>query len=531
MSSHDLDLAAFTLDEQLDFLLEGTYFADEGGLAEDEGSGAVSGAGNNGGTESAAPQANDQPQRDSNLRSQMRTELKAKLELSAKLKAKGAPDWPLRIYIGADPTRTSLHIGHMVPVTYLRKFQQLGHQVVFLIGDYTATIGDPTGQSKERDQLTHARVLELSQFYTSQAHRLLHADTRDAVYPGGVISELGAEVRYNGEWLAELKFAELAELMALFPVKQVLARDDFRKRLDAGEGLRAHELLYSFMQGYDAYALNCDVQVGGYDQHFNLLAGRIIQQHFAAKFGRDGAHPLFAAYPETGRRVKGPHVMLTYPLLMGTDGRKMSKSWGNTIDVLDAPEDIYGKTMRISDEMIAHYIDIAVPARQSEKDAWKARVATEPMEVKKWVAHSITALYCGADAADAAAEHFKRTVQEKQVAAEDVPELEAIGFINSIYIGRALNDEKKDPDVEAKVAAAEDQEAFRLNYGKQKGLVPLANFIAKAGLAPSVKEVRRLIEQGGVKLDGETVTDIFALYEHKPGTILQVGKRKVVKLV
>ncbi len=490
MATHELDLAAFTLDEQLAWLLEGTYFADEGGLVEDGGADASSAEVMDGGRGA-------RPTGEHTLRAQMRAELKAKLELSAKLKAKGSPDWPLRIYIGADPTRESLHIGHMVPVVFLRKFQQLGHQVIFLIGDYTATIGDPSGVNKEREQLTHARVLETAKFYTSQAYRLLHEDTRAAAYASGTVTELGAIVRFNGSWLAELRFAQIAELAAQFPLGQVVARQDFRNRLESGAGVRLHECLYMLMQGYDAYALNCDVQVGGYDQHFNLLAGRILQKYFGEKLGRE-PHPLYAQGDPAGLRVRGPHVMLTCPLLMGTDGRKMSKSWGNTIDVLDTPEDMYGKTMRISDEMIAHYIDIAVPARQAEKDAWKARIAAEPMEVKKWVAHSLTALYCGAAAADAAAEHFRRTVQERQVAAEDVEEIQ----------------------VKPKFIHSDEP-------------VKLAELLVQHGLVTSNKEANRLIEQGGVKLDGVPVKPTikgYAVYEHKPGAILQVGKRKVVKL-
>jgi tyrosyl-tRNA synthetase len=432
-----------SIDGQLDWLFEGTYFADEGGLAE---------AGADGG-----------------MRAQMRGELKRKLEKSA------ASGDPLRIYIGVDPTRESLHIGHMVPVVQLRKFQALGHTVVFLIGDYTATIGDPSGQSSEREALTHERVLELSEFYQDQAFRLLSRDN--------------TEVRYNGEWLAGLRFAEIAELAAQFPLGQVIARQDFRDRLDSGAGVRLHECLYMLMQGYDAYALNCDVQVGGYDQHFNLLAGRILQKHFAEKLKGGDGHPLYAGQP-----VKGPHVMMTYPLLMGTDGRKMSKSWGNTIDVLDEPHDIYGKVMRISDEMIPHYIDIAVEARQALKEQWKQQAADDPMGVKKWVAHSITALFCGTESAEAAAEHFQRTVQDKQVGEEDAPE------------------------------ALVPQEF-------QYGNVRLADLIVTLELAPSKKEAQRLMEQGGVRLDGEPVPDKFAQYDYKPGVILQVGKRKIVKLV
>lgn len=440
-----------SVDEQLAFLMEGTYFADEGDSSVAEGKG---------------------------LRAQMAAELKAKLTRAAELRAKGDPGWPLRIYLGVDPTRESLHIGHMVPVVNLRRFQALGHRVIFLIGDYTAMVGDPSGQSSEREQLSHERVIELSRFYTAQAFRLL--------------DESKTEIRYNGEWLAGLGFKELAELAARFTVNRIIAREDFRSRMEAGQSVSLHETFYALMQGYDAFALNCDVQVGGYDQHMNLLAGRDLQAYFQKKLaGQD--HPLYAQHPESGRHVKGPHVMLTYPLLMGTDGLKMSKSWGNTIDVLDTPEDIFGKVMRISDEMIPHYIDIAVEAPPAEKTAWKARAATEPMAVKKWIALSITALYCGTEAGERAAEHFRRTVQEKEFREEDIANLEL-------------------------------PEEFRAGESR------LADLIVAMQLLPSKSEAKRLIEQGGVKLRGETVSDLFALYVHSPGTILQLGKRRVYRL-
>ncbi|HES58570.1 MAG TPA: tyrosine--tRNA ligase, partial [Firmicutes bacterium] len=460
----EFDPKALSIDGQLDWLFEGTYFADEGsadverqiadmsrefarlhnrmvsgeatseeqterhllGEAIDQLKKQLEDQGKSLG--SAAVSAT------SGLRAQMREELKRKLEKSA------ASGVPLRIYIGVDPTRTSLHIGHMVPVVQLRKFQALGHTVIFLIGDYTATVGDPSGQSSEREALSHERVLELAEFYQDQAFRLLDREQ--------------TEIRYNGEWLSRLSFNETAELAAQFPLGQVIARQDFRNRLESGAGVRLHECLYMLMQGYDAYALNCDVQVGGYDQHFNLLAGRILQKHFAEKLKGKGDHPLYPGQP-----VKGPHVMMTYPLLMGTDGRKMSKSWGNTIDVLDEPHDIYGKVMRIADEMIPHYIDIAVEARQALKEQWKQKAADDPMGVKKWVAHSITALFCGDEAAQAAAEHFQRTVQDKQVGEEDAPE------------------------------AIVPQEFQYAN-------VRLADLIVALALAPSKKEAQRLMEQG-----------------------------------
>jgi len=453
-----------SLEEQLDFLMEGSYFADEG-----------------------------QGQPAGGLRSQMRAELKAKLELSAKLREKGSPDWRLRAYIGVDPTRESLHIGHMIPVVKLRRFQQLGHTAIFLIGDYTAMIGDPTGQSKEREQLTHERVLELSRFYTDQAFRLLDPQQ--------------TEVRYNGEWLEQLGFAALTELAARFSLSSIIARQDFRARLEADQHVGSHEILYSLMQGYDAYALNCDVQVGGYDQHLNLLSGRTLQAYFQKKFAKAGPngtpadHPFYAQHPAGGRRVKGPHVMLTFNLLMGTDGRKMSKSWGNTVDVLDAPEDMFGKIMRISDDMLEHYIEIAIEAPAAVKQEQTARIPQHPMEVKKWIAHSITAMYHGAEVADAAQEHFRRTVQEKEFTEEDVEVV----------------------DVKPLLA-----ERLRKTGTDDLQIAVLMELI---GLCPSKTEARRLIEQGGVRLNGELVKDKFEKYTHQGVSMLQVGKRRFVKLI
>jgi len=491
----DSDPQQLSIDGQLDWLFETTYFADEGGLLEAQDS-ADSGEGG--------------------LRAQMRAELKAKLEKSAEMGV------PLRVYLGVDPTRESLHIGHMIPVLNLKKFQALGHQVIFLIGDYTATVGDPSGQSKEREQLAHDKVLSLAKFYTDQAFRLLDREK--------------TEIRYNGEWLADLRFRDLVELGARFSLNRIIARQDFRNRSEAGQEVGLHETFYALMQGYDAFALNCDVQVGAYDQHMNLLAGRTLQKYFAQKYkGQD--HPLYAGHPATGRRVKGPHVMFTGPLLMGTDGRKMSKSWGNTIDVLSPAEDMYGKVMRISDEMIAHYIDIAVAAPRAEKEEWKSKAESDPMGAKKWVAEQVTALYHGAAKAAEAAAHFKRTVQEKAFSDEDIEEVDLLTRLSGDFeLDEMLTDAE-----EAFSQVDEGLDMLREETSRHEGKILVArdkdkpvlliDVIVGLGLAPSKKEARRLMEQGGVKLDDVPVTDPFAVYEHRPGAILRVGKRKVVKLL
>ena len=337
-----------SVEAQVDLLMRGTRFADEA----DDGGG--------------------------ELRGRMRTELRDKLRLGR----------PLRVYLGVDPTSTDLHVGHFVPLQKLRRFQDLGHQVVFLIGDYTATIGDPSEQMSERKRLTHEHVLELAGGYTEQANRILDPDK--------------TEVRHNGDWLGKLSFADIIELASIFPMKQIVARRDFQQRMEQGESLRFHESLYALMQGYDAYMLKCDVQVGGYDQHFNMLAGRAIQEHFGDP----------------------PHVMLTNPLLIGTDGRKMSKSYGNVINVHDAPFDMYGKTMRMADEHIPAYLELtsSLAADAIDVEVQRLQDGVNPMEVKKRLAFNLVRQYHGEAAADEAATTFQRVVQRQQAPAE-VPEV------------------------------------------------------------------------------------------------------------
>lgn len=544
----EIDTAQMTIGQQLDYLFEGTYFADEGSShLEQQLEGLVASFSplhNKVNFGNASEEEKEQytslskemevvrrklgEQKKSlslsttsgtSLRAQMRSELQKKLEKSA------ASGVPLRIYLGVDPTRTSLHIGHMVAAVNLRRFQRLGHTVIFLIGDYTATIGDPSGQTSERETFTHERVLELAKFYTGQAFRLL--------------DESKTEVRYNGEWLADLRFGEIAELAAQFPLGQVIARQDFRDRMESGAGVRLHESLYMLMQGYDAFALNCDVQVGGYDQHMNLLAGRTLQKYFAKKLkGTD--HPLFAEHCATGKAIRGPHVMLTYPLLMGTDGRKMSKSWGNTIDVMAEPHDMYGKVMRISDEMIANYIDVAVEATPAVKAEQKAQAVDDPMGVKKWIAHSITALYHGDEVAGQAAEYFKRTVQEKSFAEEDIPELK----IPDPY--KLFHDVSKGQIDSKEVYVPEDYRAEVTEV--RPGVTPqpievvlIKDLLVELGIVSSKKEAFRLMKQGAVRITSvwptaETLiltnpqNDYYSHAEYHGG-ILQVGKRKVFKLV
>ena len=414
----------YSVDEQVEILMRGTRFADE---ADDWG---------------------DMETGEKGLRAQMQDELRALLKL----------DRPLRIYLGVDPTSTDLHVGHFVPLQKLRKFQDLGHQVIFLIGDYTATIGDPSGQTQERKRFKHAEVLELAKTYTEQASRVLDREK--------------TEVRYNGEWLAKLTFADILELASIFPLKQIIARRDFQQRMERGESVRFHESLYALMQGYDAHALKCDVQVGAYDQHFNMLAGRSIQEHFGAK----------------------PHVMITNPLIIGTDGRKMSKSYGNTININDEPFDMYGKAMRVSDEHVPEYLELTSSLTGAEIDelSQQIKAATNPMDVKKRLARNLVEQYHGAAAAEAAAAQFHQVVQQK-AAPDEVPEKTVPGDL----AGGSWVD-----------------------------------LCAGLGLAKSKGEMRRLMKQGGFYVEQESVTDTeVAAQIPAGGVLIRLGKRRYYRLM
>ncbi len=395
------------------------------------------------------------PEGESNLRKIAAQELERRIDKAAK------ENRPLRVYLGVDPTRESLHIGHMVPAQKLRQFQQFGHRAIFLVGDYTARIGDPSGRSKERPFIPGEEIDRMAKLYGDQAFKLLDREK--------------TEIRYNSEWLAGLNFESLIKIAAIFPVKQLIARRDFQNRMEAGEEFRFHEMLYALMQGYDAYMLKCDVQIGAYDQHFNLLAGRAIQEHFG----------------------DAPHIMLTMPLLAGTDGRKMSKSAGNTIDLMDKPEDMYGKCMRISDDLLPQYIELASDFAPEEKDALRARLDSgeNPMNVKKEVAFNVTFQYHGEAEAWYADNYFKLYVQ-KAMRTDDI--------VTDLIV---------------------DEEYLNGSY-------TLFEFIIKLQLfSGSRRELRRLFDQGGVRVNDIQVTNPFDdIADYIPG-LWQIGKRNLWKLV
>lgn len=351
---------------------------------------------------------------DALLRRQMERELRALLE----------EDRPLRVYFGVDPTATSLTLGHTVPLRKLRQFQEFGHQAIFLIGDYTALIGDPSDKNKLRPMLSSEDIAANEATYFEQAARILDRGK--------------TELRHNSEWLGKLQFPDVIALMSKFTVAEMLRRDNFRKRFDDGDAIYLHEFLYALMQGYDAFALNCDVQVGGTEQLFNLMAGRKIQQ-------------------DAGQR---PHVPVTLPILVGLDGKeRMSKSKGNHIGVNDSPTEQYGKAMSLPDAILMDFFVLATNVPRSDLPGIEREIEQHPMEAKKRLARTIATEFHGEEAARLAQEQFERTVQRKE-APEEIP-------VHRVEAGQALLD-----------------------------------VLVATGTAPSRREARRLFEQRAVLVDG-----------------------------
>ena len=388
----------------------------------------------------------------------------AKIVPEADLKKKLERGVPLNIKLGVDPTSPDLHLGHAVPLRKMRQFQDLGHRVTLIIGNGTATIGDPSGKNSTRPQLTQEEVEANAQTYVSQAMKILDPEKTTIVH--------------NGDWMFPMGLKELLSIASKFTVARILERDDFTKRYQSQTPIALHEFLYPIMQAYDSVKIEADVEMGGNDQLFNLLAGRELME----KMGME------------------PQLALTMPLLEGTDGtRKMSKSYGNYIGLTDAPADMFGKTMSIPDEMIGKYYRLAsslTPAEVDEIDAALAAGSANPYELKRALGRDLVTTYHSAEAAVAAEAEFDRVHKNRDLPT-DMPEVSA---------EIAVNDE---------------------------GLVYLPAGLQAAGLVPSAGQARRDIDGGGVKLDGEAVApktynvDPASL---KPGTVLQVGKRHFARL-
>ena len=306
-------------------------------------------------------------------------------EMIRKLERSRKENRPLRVKLGIDPTRPDLHLGHMVPIRKLRHFQELGHHVVLIIGDYTALVGDPSGQDKTRPQLTHDQVMENAGTYLDQV--------------GKTIALGKAEIVRNGDWFAKMTFDDVLKLASRMTVARLLERDDFSRRYKEGVPISVHEFLYPLMQGYDSVVVRSDVEIGGTDQTFNLMVGRDFQRD-------DGQEP---------------QVAITLPILVGLDGaRKMSKSYDNYIGISEAPEQMYGKCMSLPDALIRSYFELATSVSMQEISAILSK--DEPMRAKLRLASEIVALYHGREGATRAAEHFDRTVRKKEMP-EEIPEV------------------------------------------------------------------------------------------------------------
>jgi tyrosyl-tRNA synthetase len=370
---------------------------------------------------------------------------------SAELSAKLAEGRPLRIKLGMDPTAPDLHLGHSITLKKLRDFQRRGHTVIFLVGDFTAMIGDPTGRSETRKPLSPEQIKANAATYQSQVAK--------------VLDPAKTEVRFNSEWMSQIDTRKLIEIAARLSVARMLERDDFEKRLANQEPLFLHEILYPLIQGYDSVALNADVEMGGTDQKFNMLVGRDLQRAYG----------------------QPPQVVMTMPLLEGLDGvRKMSKSYGNYVGLTEAPEEMFGKLMSVSDRLMARYYELLTDVDRATLSGIKAG-HLHPMEAKKRLAATIVEEYHGAEAAHHAQAYFESKFQRHEVPA-DVPVF--------------------------KLA----QELWVCELMKQ------------LRFAASTSEARRLLSQGAVRVDGQTVTDAnfrFVPGEHK---ILEVGKRRVARL-
>jgi tyrosyl-tRNA synthetase len=364
----------------------------------------------------------------------------------------------LRVKLGMDPSAPDLHLGHTVVLQKLKRIQELGHTPIFLVGDFTATIGDPSGRKKTRPALTPEEVSANASTYVEQVGKILDVER--------------CEVRFNSEWMRPMSSAQMVELCSHHTVARLLERDDFAKRYKAGDAISVHEFLYPFVQAYDSVALESDIELGGTDQTFNLLMAREIQ--------RDYGQP--------------PQAVITHPLLVGTDGReKMSKSLGNTIGISEAPEEIYGKTMSISDALMLEYFDRLSAGGWEDLATQRQALGSgqgDPLAFKKELARRIVERFHGADAAGAAAEHFQRVIGRKETP-DDL-----------------------------------DEVTVPLQGGNPLGLLDL---LVQLGFAGSTSEGRRLIKQNAVSVSGEAVSDP-ALRLGEGSYLVKVGKRRFAQV-
>ena len=377
--------------------------------------------------------------------------------LKADLARKVSRGQPLRVKAGFDPTAPDLHLGHTVLLNKMRQFQQLGHEVIFLIGDFTGLIGDPSGRNQTRPPLTPEEVQANARTYERQVFKILDPER--------------TRVDFNSRWLSPMQAADFVRLAAHYTVARMLERDDFAKRYKSGQPIAIHEFLYPLAQGYDSVALKADVELGGTDQKFNLLVGRQLQ----TAYGQE------------------PQVVLTMPLLEGTDGvNKMSKSLGNYIGIAEPPGDMFGKVMKISDELMWRYFELLSFRPLTEVAALKraAQEGRNPRDIKLELAKEITARFHGADEAERAGRDFLARVSDRAVPADLPPQV-------------------------LKVDAA--------------GL-RLPSLLKAAGLAASTSEANRKIEEGAVRIDGQRVSDRALVLNAGADHVLQVGSRRFARV-
>lgn len=407
-----MDVRQMTIDQQVAYLMQGTEYGDDA------------------------------------LKQAMADELRQRL-LEAQKEGR-----PLRIYCGFDPRTSDLHLGHTVPMRKLRQFQELGHQVIFLVGTYTSLIGDPSDKDKLRPQLTAQQVEENARTYAEQAYK--------------VLDKAKTEVRFNAEWLSELSFAEVIGLASNFTIQQFLTRENFRLRWDKGDPIYLHETFYAIMQGYDAYALKADVQVGGTDQLFNIVtAARKLMTYLDAR----------------------PNVAIILGILPGTDGEvKMSKSLGNHIPLLAEPADMYGKVMSVPDKAMGLFFRLVTrwtPDEIAELENGMATGSLNPRDIKMKLAKEIVSIYHSPESAEHAEAEFVRVFQQRDLP-EEIPDY-------TLLAGQTVLD-----------------------------------VLVSGGLVPSRGEGKRMLQQRAVRLDGETLQDGEAAFPHSG--VLQVGKRRFLRV-
>lgn len=380
------------------------------------------------------------------------------LLLEEELVQKLALDRPLRVKAGFDPTAPDLHLGHTVLLNKMRHFQDLGHHALFLIGDFTGMIGDPSGKNTTRPPLTREQVVENAQSYTSQVFRILKPEQ--------------TEVVFNSTWMDKLNAADVIKLAATHTVARMLERDDFGKRYQSNKPIAIHEFLYPLIQGYDSVALKADIELGGTDQKFNLLMGRELQKHFG----------------------QSPQCILTMPLLEGLDGvNKMSKSSGNYIGIAESPGEIFGKLMSVSDELMWRYIELLSFEPAGVVRQWRQEVkqGCNPRDIKVMFAKEVVSRFHSKQDAETALTGFEARFR-RGVLPDNIPE---------------------------KILHAEN------------GGLPIAQLLKQAGLTASTTEALRMIEQGGVRLNGEKVSDKTIKLSRGETAVVQVGKRKFARII